>query len=179
MHVLRTKICVLFVFSSFLKKTRPPCIWHPRRQNGSSFGGATWWRPAVVYNPDDQLYHGFPVYLMQQRNYPPAKTKLYHVTHYTSKDLMNWDFHGFVDLRPVSQCSVLKRMLRVEPSHTGAPHCRSHCHARTAAPPLPIALPRPHCLFNTPHIAAGTGVVGGVREGYCVRDARDAATRPN
>ena len=37
------------------------------RQNGSQHGGATWWRPAVVYNPDDQLYHGFFCYLLQSR----------------------------------------------------------------------------------------------------------------
>ena len=37
-------------------------------------------------------------------------------------------------------CCVLKHMLRVEPSHTGAPHCRSHCHDRTAPP-----LCRSHC----------------------------------
>ena len=40
---------------------------------------------------------------------------------------------GHYVLRPVSHCSVLKRMLRVEPSHSGAPHCGPHCHARTAA----------------------------------------------
>ena len=36
---------------------------------------------------------------------------------------------------------VLKRVPRVDPSRTGEPHCGSHCHDRTAAPPLPIALP--------------------------------------
>ena len=50
---------------------------------------------------------------------------------------------------------MLKRMPRVESSRTGESHCGSHCHDRTAAPPLPIALPLRHCLFNTPHAVAG------------------------
>ena len=44
-----------------------------------------------------------------------------------------------------SACScVLKRMLRVEPSHTNAPHCRSHCRDRTAPPHC-----RSHCHSRT------------------------------
>ena len=48
-------------------------------------------------------------------------------------------------------------MPRVESSRTGEPHCGSHCHDRTAAPPLPITLPLRHCLFNTPHSAQALG----------------------
>jgi hypothetical protein len=72
------------------------------RQNGSAFGGASWWRPAVVYNPDDKLYHGFPTYLLQRRRITPEDIKLpdnqkqYHVTHYSSPDLVHWNFQGFV-----------------------------------------------------------------------------------
>ena len=58
-----------------------------------------------------------------------------------------------------SHCFVLRDgvlkhgMPRDQSSRAGEPHCGSHCHDRTAAPPLPIALPRRHCLFNTPHSA--------------------------
>ena len=45
-------------------------------------------------------------------------------------------------------------MPRAGSSRTGEPHCGSHCHDRTAAPPLPIALPLRHCLVNTPHSVA-------------------------
>ena len=46
-------------------------------------------------------------------------------------------------------------MPRVESSRTGEPRRGSHCHDRTAAPPLPIALPLRHCFVNTPHSAQG------------------------
>ena len=62
--------------------------------------------------------------------------------------------------RPVSHSfCVLKHLPRVEPSHTGAPHCRSHCHARTATPPLSIALPLSRCLFHTLYLGI-TGPLG-------------------
>ena len=44
-------------------------------------------------------------------------------------------------------------MPRGQSACNGEPRCGSHCHDRTAAPPLPIALPLRHCLFNTPHSA--------------------------
>ena len=34
-------------------------VFKGMRQNGTAHGGATWWRPAVIYNPDDDRYHGF------------------------------------------------------------------------------------------------------------------------
>ena len=37
--------------------------------------------------------------------------------------------------------SCYKRVPRVEPSRAGEPRRRSHCHDRTAAPPLPTAQP--------------------------------------
>jgi hypothetical protein len=68
------------------------------RQNGSAHGGATWWRPAVVYNPDDQLYHGFFAYLLQSRGEAgPTTQQQYHVTHYASPSLTaEWTFVGFL-----------------------------------------------------------------------------------
>ena len=49
----------------------------------------------------------------------------------------------------------------------GEPHCGSHCHDRTAAPPLSIALPLRHCLFNTPPYAqAGAGFTGLLNYGF-------------
>ena len=62
---------------------------------------------------------------------------------------------------------VLTRMHRVESSRTGEHHCGSHCHDRTAAPPLSIALPLRHCLFNRPHAAQATAATaqGGKRAG--------------
>lgn len=67
-------------------------LWAGMRQNGSAHGGATWWRPAVVYNPDDSLYHGFFAYLLQNR----AAEGSFHVTHYTSMNLTDWNFRAFI-----------------------------------------------------------------------------------
>ena len=65
---------------------------------------------------------------------------------------------------PVAQIlCVLKHVPRDQSSRTGEPHCGSHCHGRTAAPPLPIALPRRHCIFcKTRHILQGDGKRGAV-----------------
>ena len=67
-------------------------LWQGMRQNGSAHGGGTWWRPAVVYNPDDELYHGFFAYLLQNR----AAEGSFHVTHYTSANLTHWTFRAFI-----------------------------------------------------------------------------------
>ena len=56
---------------------------------------------------------------------------------------------------------MLNRIPRVESSRTGEPHCCSHCHDCTAAPPLPIALPHRHRLFNTPRFAQADAIKNG------------------
>ena len=67
------------------------------RQNGSAHGGATWWRPAVTYSAEDRQYHGFFAYLLQSRGESgPTTQEEFHVTHYTSHDLLNWEFRGFL-----------------------------------------------------------------------------------
>ena len=55
---------------------------------------------------------------------------------------------------PSRMFCVLKCVPRVGSSRTGEPHCGSHCHDRTAAPPLSIALPLRHCSCNTPPLLA-------------------------
>ena len=56
-------------------------------------------------------------------------------------------------------------MPRAESSRAGEPHCGSHCHDRTAAPPLSIALPLRHCLFNRPHSAQASPKSGAPGRG--------------
>ena len=56
-----------------------------------------WWRPAVTYSAEDRQYHGFFAYLLQSRGESgPTTQEEYHVTHYTSHDLLNWEFRGFL-----------------------------------------------------------------------------------
>jgi hypothetical protein len=90
-----------WVYRGVMQGLGAPSAWgnlsDGMRQNGTAHGGATWWRPAVVYNPDDRLYHGFFAYLLQSRGESGATTQQqYHVTHYTSHNLTSWSFVGFL-----------------------------------------------------------------------------------
>ena len=78
--------------------------------------------------------------------------------------------------RPASHFfCVLKRMPRDQSSGTGEPHCGSHCHGRTATPPLPIALPLRHYLSNTPHYVQATATRGAVAGARVTRVGNTAA----
>ena len=90
-----------WIYRGVMQNLGQPSAWGNlsagMRQNGSAHGGATWWRPAVVYNPDDKRYHGFFAYLLQSRGESgPTTQQEYHVTHYTSADLIDWTFAGFL-----------------------------------------------------------------------------------
>ena len=90
-----------WVYRGVMQGLGAPSAWgnasFGMRQNGSAHGGATWWRPAVTYSPDDKRYHGFFAYLLQSRGESCATTEAqFHVTHYTSSNLLDWKFEAFV-----------------------------------------------------------------------------------
>ena len=79
--------------------TRPPAA------QSQQYGGATWWRPAVVRHGG--LYHGFWVY-----NPDPGlamRSSGLKIVHYTSRDLKQWEFAEVARNNPVAYDSVVFR----------------------------------------------------------------------
>ena len=65
----------------------------PKGSSTQQFGGATWWRPAVISVRDEmgEVYHGFFSQWEQ-----PHEWGYWKVIHYMSRDLKNWNFVSFV-----------------------------------------------------------------------------------
>jgi len=66
----------------------PPALRHDRRNPMQQFGGATWYRPAVLRV--GAVYHGFWVYSEVDR------AGGYKIVHYSSTNLKDWEYVGVV-----------------------------------------------------------------------------------
>jgi hypothetical protein len=66
----------------------PPALRHDHRNPTQQFGGATWYRPAVLRL--GEVYHGFWVYS------EVVRVGGYKIVHYTSTNLTDWAFVGVV-----------------------------------------------------------------------------------
>ena len=69
---------------------------HDKTNPGTQqFGGATWYRPAVL--KEDDVYHGFWVYWEPLMGLLGNSGIGKGIIHYTSEDLKNWTYAGIVD----------------------------------------------------------------------------------
>lgn len=78
--------------------TRPPAA------ASQMYGGATWWRPAVVRTGG--VYHGFWVY----NPAPGSEMTDMKIIHYTSSDLKNWKFAEVARDKPTAYDTVVFRV---------------------------------------------------------------------
>ena len=58
------------------------------------FGHNTFWAPDIIYNPDEEIYHMYVSYIRGVYCDWIGKAS---IAHYTSKDLLHWDYYGMLE----------------------------------------------------------------------------------